>query len=91
MDAVFKAIEAITYYLQLKVSFSFLTVSRASGILDPQPGIKPEPPAVKVQSPNRWTTSDVPQSVLLMQEISSMTLSDGLAFIQSVASEPWCF
>jgi len=26
-----------------------------------------------------------------MQEISSMTLSDGLTFIQTVASEPWCF
>ena len=84
-------LEAITYCLQLKVSFSFLTVSRASGILVPQPGMEPKPPAVKVQSPNHWTTRDVPQSVLLMQEISSMTLSDGLTFIQTVASEPWCF
>ena len=84
-------LEAITYCLQLKVSFSFLTVSRASGILVPQPGIEPKPPAVNVQSPNRWTTRDVPQSILLMQEISSMTLSDGLTFIQTVASKPWCF
>ena len=62
-------LEAISYCLQLKVSFSFLTVSRASGILVPQPGMEPERPAVKVQSPNSGTTRDVPQSILLMQEI----------------------
>ena len=30
------------------------------GILVPQPGIEPTPPAVEAQSLNHWTTSEVP-------------------------------
>ena len=29
-----------------------------------QPGIKPKPPALEAQSPNRWTTRKVPESIL---------------------------
>ena len=32
----------------------------ACGILVPQPGIKPAPPALEVQSPNHWTAREVP-------------------------------
>ena len=37
----------------------------ACGILDPQPGPEPTPSAVKVQSPNLWTTREFPQPQLL--------------------------
>ena len=32
----------------------------ACGILVPQPGIEPGPSALKVQSPNHWTTREFP-------------------------------
>ena len=32
----------------------------ARGILVPQPGIEPTPPGVEAQSPNHWTTREVP-------------------------------
>ena len=32
----------------------------ACGILVPQPGIKPTPPAVEAQSRNHWTAREVP-------------------------------
>ena len=34
----------------------------AYGILVPQPGIEPMPPALKVWSLNHWTAGEVPQS-----------------------------
>ena len=37
----------------------------AHGILAPQLGIKPTPPAVEAQILNYWTTREVPQSVFL--------------------------
>ena len=37
----------------------------ACGVLVPQPGIKPTPPAVEVWSPNHWTTRQVPVCVIL--------------------------
>ena len=38
---------------------------KACGILVPQLGIKPTPPAVEAQILNYWTTREVPQSVFL--------------------------
>ena len=35
------------------------------GILVPQPGIKPMPPAVEARSPNRWTVREVPENPLI--------------------------
>lgn len=32
----------------------------ACGVLVPQPGVEPAPPAVEVQSLNHWTTKEVP-------------------------------
>ena len=32
----------------------------ACGVLAPQPGVEPMPPALEVQSPNHWTTREVP-------------------------------
>ena len=39
--------------------FFFRPFCTAHGILVPQPGIEPAPPAVEVQSLNHWTTSEV--------------------------------
>ena len=41
--------------------FFFWICCVACRILVPQPGIKPEPPAVEVLSPNRWTSREFPQ------------------------------
>ena len=40
------------------------------GILVPQPGIKPVPPAVEVQSSKHWTTKEVPELFLLKKSLS---------------------
>ena len=37
------------------LTFLFWTYHEACGILVPQPGVKPRPPAVKTLSPNPWT------------------------------------
>ena len=39
---------------------------KACGILAPQPGIKPLPPALEARSLNHWTTREVPGNVNLM-------------------------
>ena len=38
----------------------FCSCPAACGILVPQPGIQPVPPAVEAQSPNPWTTREFP-------------------------------
>ena len=45
----------------------------ACGILVPQPGIKPVPPAVEVQSLNNWTAREVPKRTLKKTEITYIT------------------
>ena len=40
--------------------FFFWPLGLACGILVPQPGIEPRPPAVEVWSPNHWTAREVP-------------------------------
>ena len=40
--------------------FFFLAAPCVYGILVPQPGIEPRPSAMKAQSPNHWTTGDLP-------------------------------
>ena len=35
------------------------------GILVPQPGIEPRPSAVRAQSPNYWTTRELPIKLIL--------------------------
>ena len=42
--------------------FSFWLHCTACGILVPQPGIKPAPPALEAQSLNHWTTREIPGS-----------------------------
>ena len=37
----------------------------ACGILVPQPGIKPLPPAVEPLSPNCWTARDIPEHAFM--------------------------
>ena len=37
----------------------FLAGHAACGILFPQPGVEPNPPAVEAQSLNHWTTREV--------------------------------
>ena len=43
--------------------FWFWPHSAALGILVPQPGIEPMPPAVETRSLNHWTTREVPISL----------------------------
>ena len=40
--------------------FYFLPHHAACGILTPRPGIEPISPAVEAQSPNHWTTRELP-------------------------------
>ena len=47
--------------------FFFCLTSMACGILVPQPGIEPVPPAVKAQSLNPWTTREVPSLLPFFQ------------------------
>ena len=44
--------------------FFFWPCSVAYGILFQQPGIEPRPSAVKVLSPNHWTTKEVPEKIM---------------------------
>ena len=43
--------------------FFYWSCSAACGILVPQQGIEPAPPALEAQSLNHWTTREVPQNV----------------------------
>ena len=47
--------------------FFFLTTQWAFRILVPWPGIEPVPPTVEAQSPNHWTTGEVPKPTLSWQ------------------------
>ena len=38
----------------------FVCTTRASGILDPQPGIEPRPPSVEAWNSNHWTNREIP-------------------------------
>ena len=53
--------------------FFFLTFlwprHAARGILVPQPGLEPTPPAVEAWSLNHWTTREVPQDLFLIPGI----------------------
>ena len=40
---------------------------------DPQPGIKPEPPALGIQRPNHWTTREVPPNLIKKMFLKTMT------------------
>ena len=44
--------------------FLFWPPHMACGILVLQPGLEPEPLAVKVQGPNHWTTREFPNLVI---------------------------
>ena len=52
----------IFFHLEIFFFFGHL---RASGILVYQPGIEPMPPEVKEQSPNNWTSGEVPSLAIL--------------------------
>ena len=47
------------------IFFSFRPHHLACGILVPRPEIKPWPPAVEARSLNRWTASEVPETILI--------------------------
>ena len=54
----------------------------ACGILVPQPGIEPVPPAAEAQSPNRWTAREVPHLIFLTLKFIVLPYHDsGLAFV----------
>ena len=48
--------------------FFFLPCREARRILVPRPGIEPAPPAVEAQSLNCWTTREVPEKKLIINE-----------------------
>lgn len=48
------------FFFSVSLSLSYSGVS-ACGILVPQPGIEPGPPAVEVRKPNHWTARGVPR------------------------------
>ena len=59
--AEFLNFDAIDIFLIIIIIIIILFFGRvARGILVPQPGIEPVPPAVEVQSLNHWTTREVP-------------------------------
>ena len=45
----------------------------ACGILVPQPGIKPTPPALEAQSLNHWTAREVLEILFLMLMMDALT------------------
>ena len=47
------------------------------GTLVPQPGIKPEPPVVEVQSLNHWTTREVPGGISFYPHLTDEELGKG--------------
>ena len=47
-------------FFKFKKLFFFWPCREACGILVPRPGIEPRPTAVKVPSPNQWTTREFP-------------------------------
>ena len=52
-------------FIIISLFFIFWWHPEAGGILFPQPGIGPRPPALEVQSLNHWTTREVPKRLLL--------------------------
>ena len=42
--------------------FFVMALLQVVGILVPQPGMEPAPPALETQSPNHWTTREAPRS-----------------------------
>ena len=80
--------------------FFFCCLTLAWGILVPQSGISPVPPAVEVQSLNHWTTREVPNVSFDAQKFKSLVYShlsifDFLAYVIPKKSLPspisWSF
>ena len=67
---------------EISTLFLFLACQVACGIFVPQPGTEPGPLAVRVQSPNHWTSREFlahvsenePQLLMFNQEPGSMIL-----------------
>ena len=70
---------------QLFFKKNFWLCQVAYGILVPQPGIEPAPPALAVQILNQWTTRKVPQ---LSLDISGGPTSRGLKPLPQYACPP---
>ena len=56
----------LIYFILFSTFILFLAVPRACGILVPGPRIEPVPSAVEAQSPNHWTSREVPPLTLLI-------------------------
>ena len=56
----------IAFFVCLFV-FNFLAYHAACGILVPQPGIEPRPPAVEARSLNHWTTGEIPRACRIVE------------------------
>ena len=60
IGAVRQSIQII-YFLKTMYLFIFWLCHEGFGILATQPGIEPKTPELKDQSPNHWTTREVPE------------------------------
>ena len=58
-------VRIVTFNFLFLFFFFFLPCHTVYGILVPRPGIKPAPPAFKVQSLNHWTAREVPRILTL--------------------------
>ena len=66
--------------------FFFWPCQMACRILIPQPGIEPMLPAVEAQSPNHWTTREVPCLYILNRLLSRTDLENCLSYFLCLTS-----
>ena len=57
---IFKHFRWFYFLMFIIIYFIFWLCCAACGILVPQPGIEPTPPAVEVRSLNHWTAGEIP-------------------------------
>ena len=78
---------AVTEYIFIDSWIFFLPWHTACRILVPWPGVEPSPLAVKVQSPNHWTTRELPWHLLLSVCVSIM-----VTWCEELTpwKRPWC-
>lgn len=68
------------------LTFLFWTHHEACGILVPQPGVEPRPPAVKSLSPNPWTAREFPGG-----RIKSVATSSTRSNAWRIIGAPKCY
>ena len=86
LKCTFKNLLNVHFFFFLILPFFFLAASRtACGILVPQPGIEPLPPAVESWVLNHWTTMEVPAALYFFLVIFGSAGSSLLCGLFSLA------